>query len=346
MCMRNSVLAALALVLAVAFAPATAVAQVSIGIGVNITLAPPELPDYDQPEIPGPGYIWTPGYWAWGDDGYYWVPGTWIEPPVVGVLWTPGYWGYGDGVYVWHEGYWGPHIGFYGGVNYGFGYVGVGYLGGSWRGGVFAYNTAVTNVGSVHITNVYNQTIINNNVNVTKVSFNGGANGVHAQPTAQEQVAAREQHVAPTTAQVQHVTAASHNKALLASVNQGKPAIAATGKAGQFSGHGVIAAHAAGKDFHAPNNGPKTGNINAATTHQNPAVNPKTLNANVHPEEHGAMHHEEHATQPHPNVATQPHPNVANNPPKVNPPRPPAPQKPAAAAAKPHGPPPKKEKKT
>ena len=24
------------------------------------------LPDYDQPPAPGDGYIWTPGYWAWG----------------------------------------------------------------------------------------------------------------------------------------------------------------------------------------------------------------------------------------------------------------------------------------
>jgi len=39
----------------------------------------------------------------------------------------------------------GPHIGFYGGVNYGFGY------GGEWRGGVFAYNSAVAYFGSVYM---------------------------------------------------------------------------------------------------------------------------------------------------------------------------------------------------
>ena len=31
-------------------------------------------------------------------------------------------------------GYWGPHVGYYGGVNYGFGYMGVGFAGGAWRG--------------------------------------------------------------------------------------------------------------------------------------------------------------------------------------------------------------------
>jgi hypothetical protein len=48
------------------------------------------LPVYDQPPIPEPGYIWTPGYWAWDDDsGYYWVPGTWVLPPEPALLWTP-----------------------------------------------------------------------------------------------------------------------------------------------------------------------------------------------------------------------------------------------------------------
>src|ERR1035438_404984 len=52
--------------------------------------APPELPDYDQPEVPGDGYIWTPGYWSFASGGYYWVPGAWVQPPESGFLWTPG----------------------------------------------------------------------------------------------------------------------------------------------------------------------------------------------------------------------------------------------------------------
>jgi len=124
-------------------------------VDVTVAIAPPELPVYDQPEIPGPDYIWTPGFWAYGPEGYYWVPGTWVQPPAVGLLWTPGYWGWHDGVYVFNRGYWGPHVGFYGGINYGFGYGGSGYEGGYWKGGVFAYNTTVNNFGSVHITNVY-----------------------------------------------------------------------------------------------------------------------------------------------------------------------------------------------
>ena len=99
------------------------------GIAVSITIAPPVLPVYAQPICPGDGYLWTPGYWAWGDSDYYWVPGTWIMAPEPGFLWTPGYWGWNNGAYAWNGGYWGEHIGFYGGVNYGFGYGGVGFGG-------------------------------------------------------------------------------------------------------------------------------------------------------------------------------------------------------------------------
>ena len=94
---------------------------------VSITIAPPVIPVYAQPVCPGDRYIWIPGYWAYGDEGYYWVPGTWVRAPFVGALWTPGYWAWHDGVYGWNDGYWGTSVGFYGGINYGFGYDGYGY---------------------------------------------------------------------------------------------------------------------------------------------------------------------------------------------------------------------------
>jgi WXXGXW repeat (2 copies) len=208
-----------------------------------ITVAPPELPVYEQPPIPEPGYIWTPGYWAYGPDGYYWVPGTWVEPPSVGLLWTPGYWGWQDGNYGFNEGYWGQQVGFYGGVDYGYGYGGDGYEGGYWNNGVFAYNRTVNNFGGVAITNVYSKTVIINN-NASRASFNGGAGGTNARPTPQQLAVAHEKHIPATPLQTQHAQAASTNKALLASVNHGNPAIAATSKPGQFEGKGVVPARA------------------------------------------------------------------------------------------------------
>ena len=220
-----------------------ALAQVSIGVSVRI--GPPPLPVYEQPACPGEGFIWIPGYWAWGPDGYFWVPGTWVIAPRVGFLWTPGYWGWGGGVYVWHPGYWGPHVGFYGGINYGFGYTGVGYAGGYWRGGAFVYNRAVTNVNVTVVHNTYNQTVINNNVTVNRVSYNGGSGGITARPSPTEQAAVREQHITPTTEQIQHERASSSNRALLASANHGQPPVAATAKPGVFSGRDVVGARGA-----------------------------------------------------------------------------------------------------
>jgi hypothetical protein len=213
---------------------------------VEVRAAPPPLPVYVQPPCPVAGWIWAPGYWAWGPAGYFWVPGTWVAPPRIGVLWTPGYWGFASGVYVWHSGYWGPHVGFYGGVHYGFGYTGVGYAGGRWVGGVFAYNRSVTNVNVTIIHNTYTQTVINH-VNVTRVSYNGGPGGVMAIPTAQERLAERERHLQPTRLQRQHREEAQRNPALSARANHGRPAIAATPRPGAFNARGVVRARGAAR---------------------------------------------------------------------------------------------------
>jgi hypothetical protein len=224
---------------------------------VSVRIGPPPLPVYAQPLCPGPGYYWTPGYWAWNDDdGYYWVPGTWVVAPV-GLLWTPGYWGWGGGFYAWHAGYWGPHIGFYGGINYGFGYTGIGFVGGEWRGREFFYNRSVTNVSVTNVTNVYNKTVIVNHTTVNNVSFNGGTGGVKAEPRPEERAAEREHHESPLALQTQHEHMASQNRQNFASENHGRPAVAATARPADFSSHSAIGARAAGGEYHAPAMSPK-----------------------------------------------------------------------------------------
>ena len=214
--------------------PAAAKAQVSVGVSVRV--GPPALPVYEQPPCPVEGYLWTPGYWAHGDDGYYWVPGVWVAPPRVGLLWTPGYWGWNDGVYVFHAGYWGPHVGFYGGVNYGFGYGGAGFVGGEWRRGHFAYNTAVVNVNRTVIRNTYvNRTVIVNNGN--HASFNGGPGGIGARPTREEISASRESHIRPTSMQISHEHLARSDRANFASENHGRPATAAMSRVNTREGN-------------------------------------------------------------------------------------------------------------
>ena len=171
--MRNRVIGSIFLFVAMLFLSTASFAQVR----VSVRIAPPELETYEQPIAPGDGYIWTPGYWAYDDD-YYWVPGEWVLAPEPGYLWTPGYWGWGDDGYFFNEGYWGTEVGFYGGINYGFGYFGHGFEGGRWQGGRYFNNSSVNRVngGSMHDT-------FNERVNVgsgNRVSFNGGNGGVNA----------------------------------------------------------------------------------------------------------------------------------------------------------------------
>jgi len=210
--------------------PIASPAQVTIGIGFTAGYAPPPLPYYTQPALVTPGYIWEPGYWAWGPYGYYWVPGTWVAPPQVGYYWTPGYWGYNGANYIWNNGYWGPAVGYYGGINYGFGYFGTGYVGGAWNNGVFGYNTAVTNVNTTVIHNVYiDRTVIVRRTVDRNVSYNGGPGGVVARPTAAERVV-RAQRVEATPEQVQHARAAAQDHNLLSSANHGRPMDAAVSR--------------------------------------------------------------------------------------------------------------------
>jgi hypothetical protein len=197
------------------------------------TQAPPALPDYTQPPPPADGYVWTPGYWAWGPSGYYWVPGAWVEPPYVGALWTPGYWGFYGGRYSFYPGHWGLHIGFYGGINYGFGYVGFGYEGGYWNSGHFFYNRVYNNLGTrVVVHNVYNYNAGNRPraVSRTRASFNGGSHGVQARPRPSEVAAWHEPTAPRMSTQVRHAQSYSHARGQLATQNHGRPATTAVSR--------------------------------------------------------------------------------------------------------------------
>jgi WXXGXW repeat (2 copies) len=242
--------------------------QVSIGISVGF--APPPIPVYVQPICPHEGYIWTPGYWAWDpeDEDYYWVPGTWVEAPEVGYLWTPGWWGWERGAFFFHEGYWGPRVGWYGGINYGFGYFGHGYDGGRWDHDRFYYNRSVTNVNITEIHNVYNTTVINRNE--TRVSYNGGDGGIRERPTREEESYSRERHIAPVAVQNQHIQEARGNRELRASVNQGRPPIAATQRPTSFRGSTVVPAKEAGGRWEPPANRRVNNNAGHPGNNNNP----------------------------------------------------------------------------
>src|SRR5438552_11985861 len=218
-------------------------------VDISVGFAPPVLPVYEQPPCPDEGYIWTPGYWGYGYDvgDYYWVPGVWVAPPSVGVLWTPPWWGWNNGVYAFNQGYWGPTVGYYGGINYGYGYNGNGYWGGRWEGSAFRYNTAVTRVNNTVIHNTYvDRSVTNKQVNATRASFNG-PNGVKAQPTAEQKAAAANaKKMPPTSQQLERQQAAAKDRNLQASVNKGHPKPDAIKSFNKNTGEGKVGAQEAG----------------------------------------------------------------------------------------------------
>jgi len=220
------------------------------------TEPPPALPDYEQPPAPADGYIWTPGYWAWGQDGYYWVPGAWVEPPYSAALWTPGYWGFYGSRYLFYPGHWGLHIGFYGGINYGFGYVGLGYEGGYWNRGHFFYNRVYNNINERTVRNVYSyrannrgnynagnrgnnnndnrnnyngNRVNNNNDNNPRPSYRGGS-GVQTRPQPSEREAAHEPTAPRMNTQVQHAQTYGGMRGQYAAQNHGRPATPAVSR--------------------------------------------------------------------------------------------------------------------
>ena len=190
----------------------------------SISIGPPPLPQYEQPLCPGDGYLWTPGYWAYDESvsGYYWVDGEWIVAPEEGFLWTPGYWALESGEYRFSEGYWGPQVGFYGGINYGFGYSGDGYAGGRWNDGQFFYNRSENNVDATRNRNVYDTHF--KNQNPSRVSFNGTNGGIEARPTSEQEAAGKQRHIAPTAVQIENAQTSRISPTFRSSSNHGNAA--------------------------------------------------------------------------------------------------------------------------
>jgi hypothetical protein len=135
-----------------------------------------------------------------------------------------------------------------------------------WESGRFYYNRSVTNVNITEVHNVYNTTIINRNE--TRVSYNGGDGGIRERPSREDESFSRERHIAPVSVQNQHTQEARGNRELRASVNQGRPPIAATQRPGSFRGSAVVPAREAGGRYEPPAN--RRGNNNAARPDNNP----------------------------------------------------------------------------
>src|ERR1700682_151906 len=123
------------------------------------------------------------------------------------------------------------------------------------------------NVNTTIIHNTYNKTVINN-TSANRVSYNGGNGGTNARPTAEQQTYASGRHLPQPPAKPRHQQAATSNRSLRASVNHGKPPIAATARPGNFK-TGVVAARAGAPPY--TRNAPQRANDNRANATQHRA---------------------------------------------------------------------------
>ena len=177
--------------------------------GISAEEAPPPLPEYDQPPIPAPGYIWTPGYWAGTTSiiigcrvaGGAAGGGHLLDASLLGLL---------QRSLLFIGGYWGSASVSTGASTMAMVMAAVASRAARWDHGAFYYNRAVTNLRGATITNVYEKNVVISNRDW--VSYNGGRGGLTLRPTAEEEAAAREPHRLLMQWQTQHVRAAQRGQ--------------------------------------------------------------------------------------------------------------------------------------
>jgi len=83
------------------------VALGACGGGVYVRVPPPEPRVVGVVGVaPGPGFVWTDGYWGWRGGNWAWVGGAWVRPPRAGAVWVPHRWVRYGNRYRFARGYW------------------------------------------------------------------------------------------------------------------------------------------------------------------------------------------------------------------------------------------------
>jgi len=99
------ILATGALAFGTFFISSAAFARVDVGISVGGPPPPPRVVGAVG-VAPGPGYVWTNGYWDWSGGAWVWVGGRWGLPPHGHGVWVEPYYHPYHGGYHYHRGYW------------------------------------------------------------------------------------------------------------------------------------------------------------------------------------------------------------------------------------------------
>jgi len=73
---------------------------------VYLRTGPPPVVVERPAVVPGPGYVWVPGYYRWSGREYVWVSGRYERPPRARARWVPGRWVHDRGGWYFVEGHW------------------------------------------------------------------------------------------------------------------------------------------------------------------------------------------------------------------------------------------------
>jgi WXXGXW repeat (2 copies) len=77
------------------------------GGGYYASYGPPAPRSYVAVGVaPGPGYVWTNGYWDWRGRNWSWVEGRWMRPPRSRAVWVAPEWRHEGRGYRFHRGHW------------------------------------------------------------------------------------------------------------------------------------------------------------------------------------------------------------------------------------------------
>lgn len=74
----------------------------------GVVIGPPPPPPAYGPVgyAPGPGYVWTDGFYDLRGNNWVWEGGRWARPPHPGAVWVKPYWEPHGRHYRFHRGHW------------------------------------------------------------------------------------------------------------------------------------------------------------------------------------------------------------------------------------------------
>ena len=77
------------------------------GYGAYYTTYGPPPPRYGVVGVaPGPGFVWTPGWWDLHGSRWAWREGAWVRPPHAHAVWVAPEWRHEGHGYRFHRGHW------------------------------------------------------------------------------------------------------------------------------------------------------------------------------------------------------------------------------------------------